>query len=203
MCGRCYLQGSERQDFGLCLPVPEASDNVASPHAFQRAARAPRSPLAGARRVAALAADRRAAGRRAAARPPRRWTNRSSAGCRSTDRPRPTSAAVYWNPAALGLVRGFQLMVAGSGRLSTVNVNRAAIDAMASGMPGATTSFPPARARDLDLAVAPRDRTASSRSARTSAAIASRSRSRRTCRTCSGSPSRCRRPATSRRATRC
>ena len=32
----------------------------------------------------------------------------------------PTSAnlgAVYWNPAALGLVRGFQLMVAGSGRL--------------------------------------------------------------------------------------
>ena len=39
----------------------------------------------------------------------------------------PTSAnlgAVYWNPAALGLVRGFQLMVAGSGRLSTIDVNR-------------------------------------------------------------------------------
>ena len=37
----------------------------------------------------------------------------------------PTSAnlaAVYWNPAALGLVRGFQLMVAGSGRLSTIDV---------------------------------------------------------------------------------
>jgi long-subunit fatty acid transport protein len=42
----------------------------------------------------------------------------------------PTSAnlgAIYWNPAALGLVRGFQLMVAASGRLSTVDVNRAAI----------------------------------------------------------------------------
>jgi hypothetical protein len=39
----------------------------------------------------------------------------------------PTSAnlgAVYWNPAALGLVRGFQLMVAASGRLSTVEVDR-------------------------------------------------------------------------------
>ena len=36
----------------------------------------------------------------------------------------PTSAnlgAVYWNPAALGLVRGFQLMAAASGRLSTVD----------------------------------------------------------------------------------
>ncbi len=39
----------------------------------------------------------------------------------------PTSAnlgAIYWNPAALGLVRGFQLTVAASGRLSTVDVNR-------------------------------------------------------------------------------
>src|SRR5262245_30000338 len=37
----------------------------------------------------------------------------------------PTSgnvAAVYWNPAALGLVRGVQLMVAGSGRLATTRV---------------------------------------------------------------------------------
>jgi hypothetical protein len=43
----------------------------------------------------------------------------------------PTSAnlgAVYWNPAVLGLVRGFQLMVAASGRLSTVDVNRAPIN---------------------------------------------------------------------------
>ena len=62
----------------------------------------------------------------------------------------PTSAnlgAVYWNPAALGLVRGFQLMVAASGRLSTVEVNRAPI--MANGMPGGTTTFPTARARDV------------------------------------------------------
>src|SRR5262245_13317487 len=45
----------------------------------------------------------------------------------------PTSGdlgAVYWNPAALGLVRGFQLMVAASGRLSTIDVNRAPIDPM-------------------------------------------------------------------------
>ena len=63
----------------------------------------------------------------------------------------PTSgnlAAVYWNPAALGLVRGFQLMVSGSGRLSTVNVNRAPIDPT-TGMPGGTTTFPSAQARDL------------------------------------------------------
>lgn len=63
----------------------------------------------------------------------------------------PTSAnlaAVYWNPAALGLVRGFQLMVSGSGRLSTVNVNRASIDP-ATGVPGGTTTFPSAQARDL------------------------------------------------------
>jgi long-subunit fatty acid transport protein len=63
----------------------------------------------------------------------------------------PTSAnlgAVYWNPAALGLVRGFQLMVAASGRLSTVEVNRTGI--MADGRPGGTAmTFPPARARDL------------------------------------------------------
>src|SRR5262245_19788258 len=62
----------------------------------------------------------------------------------------PTSAnlgAVYWNPAALGLVRGFQLMVAGSARLSTVEVNRTAI--MADGRPGGTMTFPTARAHDL------------------------------------------------------
>ncbi len=38
--------------------------------------------------------------------------------------------AVYWNPAALGLMRGFQVMVAGTARASTVTVNRAPIDAM-------------------------------------------------------------------------
>lgn len=50
----------------------------------------------------------------------------------------PTSgnlAAVYWNPAALGLVRGFQIMVGGTAHLSTIDVQRASIDP-ASGMPG-------------------------------------------------------------------
>src|SRR4029079_4796580 len=45
----------------------------------------------------------------------------------------PTSAnltSVYWNPAALVLVRAFQLMFAASGRLSTVEVNRAPINPM-------------------------------------------------------------------------
>src|SRR5262245_44452675 len=59
----------------------------------------------------------------------------------------PNLGAVYWNPAALGLVRGFQLMVAGSARLSTVEVNRAPI--MADGTPGGTMTFPTARAHDL------------------------------------------------------
>jgi long-subunit fatty acid transport protein len=63
----------------------------------------------------------------------------------------PTAAnlgAVYWNPAALGLVRGFQLMVAGSGRLSTVDVDRASIDP-ATGAPGGTMATGSAQARDL------------------------------------------------------
>ena len=93
--------------------------------------------------------------RRAAVRPPRRWTSRSWAGM-SFDGP--TSAnlgAVYWNPAALGLVRGFQLMVAGSGRLSTVDVNRASIDPT-TGMPGGTTTVPGGAGARSDLAVAVR-----------------------------------------------
>ncbi len=36
--------------------------------------------------------------------------------------------AIYWNPAALGLLRGFQVMVAGTLRASSVTVNRAPID---------------------------------------------------------------------------
>src|SRR5262245_26162760 len=40
----------------------------------------------------------------------------------------PNLGAVYWNPAALGLVRGFQLMVAASARPSTVDVSRMPID---------------------------------------------------------------------------
>jgi len=67
----------------------------------------------------------------------------------------PTSAnlgAVYWNPAALGLVRGFQLMAAVSGRLSTVDVSRVPID-QGTGIPGgpmATTPTGSAQARDLN-----------------------------------------------------
>ena len=50
----------------------------------------------------------------------------------------PTSgnlAAVYWNPAALGLVRGFQIMVGGTANLSAIDVQREPIDPV-SGMPG-------------------------------------------------------------------
>lgn len=63
----------------------------------------------------------------------------------------PTAAnlgAVYWNPAALGLVRGFQIMVGGTGHLSRISVNRTGIDG--AGRPDPT--LPPlatANARDL------------------------------------------------------
>jgi long-subunit fatty acid transport protein len=63
----------------------------------------------------------------------------------------PTSAnlgAVYWNPAALGLVRGFQLMAVGSAQLSTVGVSRTSIDP-GTGMPGGSMTFPSVQARDL------------------------------------------------------
>jgi len=51
--------------------------------------------------------------------------------------------AIYWNPAALGLVRGFQLMAVASAQLSSVDVSRSPID----GPPPMT--FPSVRARDL------------------------------------------------------
>jgi hypothetical protein len=66
----------------------------------------------------------------------------------------PTSgnlAAIYWNPAALGLARGFQIMVAGTARLSSVGVTRAPIDP-ATGSPygpGATQATGSAQARDF------------------------------------------------------
>jgi len=65
----------------------------------------------------------------------------------------PTAAnlgAIYWNPAALGLVRGFQLMAAASGQLTTVDVNRTAIDPT-TGVPGpgGSMTFPTAHARDM------------------------------------------------------
>jgi long-subunit fatty acid transport protein len=63
----------------------------------------------------------------------------------------PTSAnlgAVYWNPAALGLVRGFQLMVGASAQLSTIDVSRSPIDP-GTGAPGGSMTFPSVRVRDL------------------------------------------------------
>ncbi len=43
----------------------------------------------------------------------------------------PTSGdlgAVYWNPAALGLMRGFQVMVAGTARSASITVDRSPVD---------------------------------------------------------------------------
>jgi long-subunit fatty acid transport protein len=63
----------------------------------------------------------------------------------------PTSAnlaSVYWNPAALGLVHGLQLMVSASGRLTTTTVARASIDPR-TGLPGAGFSPATATARDF------------------------------------------------------
>src|SRR5579884_3600244 len=62
----------------------------------------------------------------------------------------PTSGdlgAVYWNPAALGLMRGFQVMVAGTARSASITVDRSPVDNLV-GMsrPGgsATSGFPAA-----------------------------------------------------------
>jgi len=38
--------------------------------------------------------------------------------------------AIYWNPAALGLAHGFQILVAGTAQLSSIGVTRTAIDPM-------------------------------------------------------------------------
>jgi len=64
----------------------------------------------------------------------------------------PNLGAIYWNPAALGLVRGFQLMVAASARPATVDVSRMPIDPMTGrpGGPTATMTFPTARASDMN-----------------------------------------------------
>ncbi|HVR61821.1 MAG TPA: outer membrane protein transport protein [Polyangia bacterium] len=40
----------------------------------------------------------------------------------------PTLAAVYWNPAALGLMRGSRVMIAGTARLVRTSVDRAPFD---------------------------------------------------------------------------
>src|SRR5206468_5996923 len=58
----------------------------------------------------------------------------------------PTSGdlgAIYWNPAALGLMRGFQVMVSGTARSSSIAVNRAPIDP-ATGAAGIAASTQPA-----------------------------------------------------------
>jgi long-subunit fatty acid transport protein len=66
----------------------------------------------------------------------------------------PTSAsvsAIYWNPAALGLVQGTQLLIAGSARVSTTTFNRAPIDPLTGlpGTPGSVLSPGSATARDV------------------------------------------------------
>jgi long-subunit fatty acid transport protein len=63
----------------------------------------------------------------------------------------PTAAnlgAVYWNPAALGLVRGFQIMVGGTGHLSRISVERTGVNAMGHPDPS-LPAMPTATARDL------------------------------------------------------
>lgn len=55
--------------------------------------------------------------------------------------------AIYWNPAALGLMRGFQVMVSGTARVSTETVNRAPIDGM--GNPGGMQLTGSATAHDF------------------------------------------------------
>jgi long-subunit fatty acid transport protein len=63
----------------------------------------------------------------------------------------PTAAnltAVYWNPAALGLVRGFQIMVGGTMHLSNIRVNRTGVNGAGNPDPS-LPGMPTATARDL------------------------------------------------------
>ena len=60
----------------------------------------------------------------------------------------PSLSAIYWNPAALGLVHGTQIMVSGSARLSSTTVTRASIDP-STGLPGGTFAPGAATARDF------------------------------------------------------
>jgi long-subunit fatty acid transport protein len=63
----------------------------------------------------------------------------------------PTAAnlgAVYWNPAALGLVRGVQVMVAGTTRVSTTTVRRTGVNS--AGLPDLSLApLPTATAHDV------------------------------------------------------
>lgn len=56
--------------------------------------------------------------------------------------------SVYWNPAALGLIRGVQIVVSGTATWTTTTVERAPIDP-ATGLPGGSQTFPSARNTDL------------------------------------------------------
>ena len=63
----------------------------------------------------------------------------------------PSLAAIYWNPAALGLVRGTQVMLAGTVTYASTTVTRAPIDPQ-TGLPGTPTStFAPGAATAHDL----------------------------------------------------
>jgi hypothetical protein len=58
----------------------------------------------------------------------------------------PTSgdlASIYWNPATLGLARGFRMMIAGTAQLTSLGVNRAGID------PATGAPFAAANARNF------------------------------------------------------
>jgi long-subunit fatty acid transport protein len=60
----------------------------------------------------------------------------------------PSVASIYWNPAALGAVRGTQIMIAGTVRYSSTTVNRASIDPT-TGKPGGSVSPGSATANDV------------------------------------------------------
>jgi long-subunit fatty acid transport protein len=61
--------------------------------------------------------------------------------------------AVYWNPAALGMLQGNQFMFGASLRATRVTVDRSPIDPM-TGLPGGTGSFPSATGHGLEQPVA-------------------------------------------------
>jgi long-subunit fatty acid transport protein len=55
-------------------------------------------------------------------------------------------SAIYWNPAAVGLIGGSQFMLGSTGRFTGLSVERAPIDP-ATGRPGGSRSFPEAKGR--------------------------------------------------------
>jgi len=61
--------------------------------------------------------------------------------------------AVYWNPAALGMLQGNQFMFGASLRATHVTVDRASIDPT-TGLPGGTSGFPSASGHGLEQPIA-------------------------------------------------